>query len=76
MRAIDEQRHARFLLAARDPAAAERISFLQWPAWGRVKSAWRSESLGWFSGSELVGTALVLHRDLPALPLLGRRSLA
>jgi hypothetical protein len=43
---------------------------------GRVKSAWRPESLGWFSGSELVGTALVLHRDLPALPLLGRRSLA
>ena len=76
MRAIDERSHTRFLLAAADASAAERLSFLQWPAWGRVKSAWRPESLGWFSGSELVGTALVLHRDLPALPLLGRRSLA
>jgi len=80
--AIDAERHRRFLL---ETAAAEladvvgrvsRVSFLQSPAWGRVKSAWRPESLGWFAGSELVGTALVLHRDLPALPLLGRRSLA
>jgi lipid II:glycine glycyltransferase (peptidoglycan interpeptide bridge formation enzyme) len=76
VRAIDERAHTRFLLAAADASGVERISFLQWPAWGRVKSAWRPESLGWYSGSELVGTALVLHRDLPALPLLGRRSLA
>lgn len=74
--AIDAERHRRFLLET--AAAAEvRASFLQSPAWGRVKSAWRPESIGWFSESaELVGTALVLHRDLPALPLLGRRSLA
>ena len=73
MRPINEGSHRRFLL---EQAAAERVSFLQMPGWGRVKSAWRPESLGWFAGSELVGTALVLHRDLPALPLLGRRSLA
>ena len=73
VRAIGEGAHRRFLLETVD---AERLSFLQTPAWGRVKSAWRPESLGWFSGSELVGTALVLHRDLPALPFLGRRSLA
>ena len=73
--AIDATLHRRYLL---ETAAAEggRVSFLQSPAWGRVKSGWRPESLGWFEGSELVGTALVLHRELPALPLLGRRSLA
>lgn len=71
--AIDAERHRRFL---RESAAPESVSFLQSPAWGRVKSAWRPESLGWYADSELVGTALVLHRDLPALPLLGRRSLA
>lgn len=73
VRAIGEGAHRRFLL---EKAPAEQVSFLQTPEWGRVKSAWRPESLGWFSGSELVGTALVLHRDLPALPPLGRRSLA
>ena len=69
--AIDAERHRRFLL---ETAAAGRpchVSFLQSPAWGRVKSAWRPESLGWYAGSDLVGTALVLHRQL-----LGRRSLA
>ncbi|WP_082582039.1 peptidoglycan bridge formation glycyltransferase FemA/FemB family protein [Aeromicrobium sp. Root236] len=42
-------------------------SFLQTPAWGRVKTEWRSESLGWFDGRKLVGTALVLHRPVPRL---------
>jgi lipid II:glycine glycyltransferase (peptidoglycan interpeptide bridge formation enzyme) len=40
-------------------------SFLQTPAWGRVKSEWRRESLGWFRGDDLVGAALVLYRQLP-----------
>lgn len=41
-------------------------SFLQTPAWGKVKSEWRSESLGWFDGDgALVGVALVLYRQLP-----------
>ncbi len=53
-------------------------SFLQTPAWGRVKSDWRRESLGWFrpspdgSGEEMVGAALVLYRQLPKV----NRSLA
>ena len=47
-------------------------SFLQTPAWGRVKTDWRAESLGWFDGADLVGAALVLHRRLPRL----RRTLA
>ncbi|MBM7508276.1 vancomycin resistance protein VanK [Nocardioides salarius] len=45
----------------------ESASFLQTPAWGRVKSEWRRESLGFFDGDELVGAALVLYRQLPRL---------
>lgn len=47
-------------------------SFLQTPAWGTVKSEWRSESLGWFSDGLIIGAGLVLYRDLPKL----KRSLA
>ncbi len=43
-------------------------SFLQTPAWARVKTGWRAESLGWFDGAgRLMGTALVLYRQLPGL---------
>ncbi|MFE8925539.1 peptidoglycan bridge formation glycyltransferase FemA/FemB family protein [Streptomyces sp. RM99] len=45
------------------------VSFLQTPAWGRVKTEWRSESLGWFDGGRLVGAGLVLHRPVPKLEL-------
>ncbi|GAB3711280.1 lipid II:glycine glycyltransferase FemX [Mariniluteicoccus flavus] len=44
-------------------------SFLQTPAWAKVKSEWRAESLGWFRDGELVGAGLVLYR---ALPKIGR----
>jgi len=43
------------------------VSFLQTPAWAKVKTEWRSESLGWFDGDALVGAALVLHRPVPKL---------
>jgi lipid II:glycine glycyltransferase (peptidoglycan interpeptide bridge formation enzyme) len=43
------------------------VSFLQTPAWGRVKTEWRSESLGWYDGRTLVGAGLVLHRPVPRL---------
>ncbi|MBD0839419.1 lipid II:glycine glycyltransferase FemX [Streptomyces sp. TRM68416] len=43
------------------------VSFLQTPAWGRVKTEWRSESLGWFDGRRLVGAGLVLYRPVPRL---------
>jgi lipid II:glycine glycyltransferase (peptidoglycan interpeptide bridge formation enzyme) len=49
------------------------MSFLQLPAWGDVKVGWRPESLGWFAGSDLVGTGLVLYRPVPRIP---QRSLA
>jgi lipid II:glycine glycyltransferase (peptidoglycan interpeptide bridge formation enzyme) len=40
-------------------------SFLQTPAWGRVKAEWRRESIGFFDGDELVGSGLVLYRQIP-----------
>ena len=40
-------------------------SFLQTPNWAAVKPDWRAESLGWFDGEDLVGTALVLYRPVP-----------
>ncbi|GAA2093527.1 peptidoglycan bridge formation peptidyltransferase VanK-Sc [Microlunatus panaciterrae] len=44
------------------------VSFLQTPAWGRVKSEWRNESVGWFdSDGTLVGAGLVLYRQLPRI---------
>jgi lipid II:glycine glycyltransferase (peptidoglycan interpeptide bridge formation enzyme) len=43
------------------------VSFLQTPAWATVKNEWRGESVGWFDGSALVGTTLVLYRQLPKL---------
>jgi lipid II:glycine glycyltransferase (peptidoglycan interpeptide bridge formation enzyme) len=60
LRAIEPAQHREFV-------EARSGSFLQTPAWGRVKSDWRAESLGWFRGPDLVGTGLVLYRDLPRL---------
>ena len=59
VREIPEADHLAFL--RRQPSA----SFLQTPAWGRVKAEWRRESIGWFDGEQLVGAALVLYRQLP-----------
>jgi vancomycin resistance protein VanK len=59
VRTITPEQHLGFVRAQRS------ASFLQTPAWGRVKSEWRSESIGWYSGDELVGVGLVLYRQLP-----------
>ncbi|WP_205472943.1 peptidoglycan bridge formation glycyltransferase FemA/FemB family protein [Nocardioides sp. SYSU D00038] len=61
VRTITEQEHLDFLRQQRS------ASFLQTPAWGRVKSEWRRESLGWYDDGALVGAALVLYRQLPRL---------
>jgi lipid II:glycine glycyltransferase (peptidoglycan interpeptide bridge formation enzyme) len=68
VRAITPEQHLAHLDTRRS------ASFLQTPAWGRVKSEWRRESIGWFLGDDPapVGAALVLHRRLPRIP----RSLA
>lgn len=41
------------------------VSFLQTPEWGAAKPGWESHSLGWFSGSRLIGAGLVLSRRIP-----------
>jgi len=66
VRTITPEVHLRWLRT--QPSA----SFLQTPAWGRLKNDWRSESLGWYAGDRLVGVGLVLYRQLPVL----RRHLA
>jgi vancomycin resistance protein VanK len=58
---IDAARHEDFVQAQRS------VSFLQTPAWARVKTEWRHESLGWYDGGQLVGAGLVLHRPVPRL---------
>lgn len=59
VRPITPEQHLDFLRARRS------ASFLQTPAWGEVKSEWRSESLGWFGDGGLVGAGLVLYRQIP-----------
>src|ERR1044072_6899791 len=61
VRPISEDEHLAFVSSHRS------ASFLQTPAWGRVKSEWRRESLGWYDDGALVGAALVLYRQLPRL---------
>lgn len=61
VRAIAPEDHLQFIRAQRS------ASFLQTPAWGVVKSEWRSQSIGWFDADELVGAGLVLLRQLPRL---------
>jgi len=61
VRPISAADHLAFVRAQRS------VSFLQTPAWGRVKTEWRSESLGWFAGRRMVGAGLVLHRPVPRL---------
>lgn len=64
LEAISADAHAAFL---RRPGPYT-ASFLQTPAWARVKTGWRAESLGWCDGAgRLLGTALVLYRRLPGL---------
>jgi lipid II:glycine glycyltransferase (peptidoglycan interpeptide bridge formation enzyme) len=61
VRPISAAEHLGFLASRRS------ASFLQTPAWAEVKSEWRSESVGWVAGSELVGAGLVLYREAPVV---------
>ncbi|MCW2793898.1 MAG: Methicillin resistance protein [Nocardioides sp.] len=61
VREIPETEHLDFIRGRRS------ASFLQTPAWGRVKSEWRRQSIGWERDGRLVGVALVLYRQLPKL---------
>jgi lipid II:glycine glycyltransferase (peptidoglycan interpeptide bridge formation enzyme) len=62
LRVVNRADHLRFIEAG---AHGDAVSFLQCPSWGELKNDWGSESLGWFDGGRLVGTALVLYRTLP-----------
>jgi vancomycin resistance protein VanK len=63
VRTISADEHLAFL------RTQESVSFLQTPAWAKVKQEWKAESIGWSlagsPGGELVGAALVLYRQLP-----------
>lgn len=60
VRIIPAARHLEFIRS--QPSA----SFLQTPAWAKVKAEWESESLGWFdSDNQLIGAGLVLYRQVP-----------
>ena len=59
VRTITPAEHLAFVRSRRS------VSFLQVPAWGKVKSEWRHESIGWFQEDELVGAGLVLYRQIP-----------
>ena len=61
VRKIDPRQHLAFI------DARGSASFLQTPAWAKVKREWRGESLGWFDGDALIGVGLVLYRQLPKL---------
>lgn len=66
--AITPAQHLAFVEArASEHDYPTTVSFLQTPAWAKVKPQWRAESLGWFQGSELVGAGLVLYRQMPLL---------
>ena len=67
VRPVDRAAHLAFVLglAAGSRPDMGAVSFLQCPAWGDLKEGWRAESVGWFRGCELVGSALVLCRALP-----------
>ena len=61
VRPIDAARQLEFI------AARGSASFLQTPAWARVKPEWRGETVGFFDGAELTGVGLILYRQLPKL---------
>ena len=70
VRTISAEEHLEHL--RRHTVDGGSASFLQTPAWGRVKSEWRAESIGWYDAAggapdsqAPVGVGLVLYRQLP-----------
>jgi lipid II:glycine glycyltransferase (peptidoglycan interpeptide bridge formation enzyme) len=62
VRPISDEQHLAYV------ASRPSVSFLQTPAWGRVKQDWRAESIGWMDASgSLLGAGLVLYRQVPRL---------
>lgn len=61
VRSISPEQHLDFIVERGS------ASFLQIPAWAKVKASWRGESIGWFDDDQLIGVGLVLYRQLPKL---------
>ncbi|NLE96826.1 MAG: aminoacyltransferase, partial [Propionibacterium sp.] len=61
VRPISADRHLEYI------ATRGSASFLQTPAWAKVKPEWRGETIGFFDGEDLTGVGLVLYRQLPKL---------
>ncbi|MGA4670809.1 lipid II:glycine glycyltransferase FemX [Propionibacteriaceae bacterium Y1923] len=69
IRQIQAGEHLEFINRVAAPGSdfPTTVSFLQTPAWAKVKPEWKPELLGWFEGSQLIGVGLVLYRQLPKL---------
>ena len=69
VREISPDQHLAFVTsaAADRRQAAPVASFLQTPAWARVKPEWRHESVGFFRDGMPAGSGLVLYRSLPRI---------
>ena len=59
VRQITSEQHLTYI------AGQPSVSFLQTPAWGKTKTGWASQSLGWFVDEKLIGAALILLRRVP-----------
>ena len=71
VRRISDEAHLSYI------AGRPSVSFLQTPAWGRVKADWQAHSIGWHDEpGEVHGAGLVLLRRLPGLPRGTPRHLA
>ena len=57
---LTESEYQEFLATQSD------YSFLQTPAWGKIKSGWSYELLG-FKNPDLIGVALVLYKSAPII---------
>ena len=62
MRPLSDAEHLNYI------ASRPSVSFLQTPAWGRVKQDWAAQSIGWEDESgEVHAGGLVLYRQVPRL---------
>ena len=59
VRRIDDATHLAYI------NSHASVSFLQTPAWGRIKTGWQPQSLGWFDGDNMIGAGLLLLRQVP-----------
>lgn len=69
VRSITAAEHLGFLADQTITEGNGTTSFLQTPAWAKVKADWRGESIGFVDGDTLVGVGLILYRSIPRTKL-------